>query len=68
MSFRLSIISVWSEERSRELAIEYLICLGRVVIKKSRTSGCLLICVSKYVGFVGDIILRLRFIIRLLKV
>jgi hypothetical protein len=38
------------------------------VIKKSRTSGCLLICVGQCVEFVGDIILRLKFIIRLLKV
>ena len=38
------------------------------MIKKSRTLGCLLICVGQYIVFVGDIILRLRFIIRLLRV
>ena len=50
VSFRVSNIGVWSEERSEELVIVYFMWPGSVVIKKSRTSGRLLACEGQYVG------------------
>jgi len=69
-SFCNSMIDKWSEERSSEFLKEADMWFGRVVIKKSRISGCLLwiydaIAIGQYVGYCGEKMFRALFTMRL---